>query len=81
MTAKPELLNYARASFAYLRQAIQTGTDHAASEVIPHPFDPQTQLSQLSLIAGYLCHGWEHYGQMVVYERMNGIVPPPSLSN
>jgi len=23
-------------------------------------------------------HGYDHYGQMVVYLRMNGIVPPAS---
>jgi hypothetical protein len=79
MTAKPEVLNYARASFAYIRQAIRTVSDRAAFEMVPHPFDPQhTKASQLGLIAGYLCHGWEHYGQMVVYERMNGIVPSAS---
>jgi uncharacterized damage-inducible protein DinB len=82
MTAKSEIVKYAQASFTYLRSAIKAINDANALEMIPHPFDPEnTRTERLALIVGYASHAWEHYGQMVVYQRMNGIVPPPSRSN
>jgi len=35
-------------------------------------------MTRLSMAAGVTAHGFDHYGQMVVYLRMNGIVPPAS---
>jgi DinB superfamily len=82
MAAKSEILKYTFDSFAYVRTAVRIVDERNALEMIPHPFDPQnTRIERLALIAGYASHGWEHYGQMVVYQRMNGIVPPPSRSN
>lgn len=82
MTAKHEILKYALDSFVYIRRAIKSIHDADALEMIPHPYDPANiRMERLVLIAGYASHGWEHYGQMVVYQRMNGIVPPPSRSD
>lgn len=79
MTSKADILKYVRESFAYIGRAVAGMNDSKALEIIPHPYDPErTKLTRLTLAAGYACHGWEHYGQMVVYQRMNGIVPPPS---
>lgn len=79
LTAKSEVVRYVLDSFAYLRHAIKSCNGGNALEVIPHPFDPQnTRTNRLALIVGYAGHGWEHYGQMVVYQRINGIVPPPA---
>jgi hypothetical protein len=79
MTAKAEVLKYVVESFRYIRRAIGTINNDNTLELIPHPYDPQnTKIERLLLIVAYATHGWEHYGQMVVYERMNGIVPPPS---
>jgi hypothetical protein len=79
MTAKAEILKYVIDSFTYIRRAISTINENNALELIPHPYDPEnTQIERLVLIVGYSNHGWEHYGQMVAYERMIGIVPPPS---
>ncbi len=79
MTSKADILKYVKESFAYICRAIASINDDNALEIIPHPYDPEsTTLTRLALAAGYACHGWEHYGQMVVYQRMNGIVPPPS---
>ena len=81
LVGKAEIVRYAKDSFAYFRRAIESLDDRNALEIIPHPYDPKnTKLARLALIAGYVSHGWEHYGQMVVYERMKGIVPPPSQS-
>lgn len=79
MTAKADILKYVKDSFEYIRRAIATIHDDNALEMIPHPYNPKaTKVTRLALALGYACHGWEHYGQTVVYQRMNGIVPPPS---
>lgn len=79
MTAKVDILKYAKDSFEYIRRAIASIRDDNALEIIPHPYDPKdTKITRLALAVGYASHGWEHYGQMVVYQRMNGILPPPS---
>jgi hypothetical protein len=41
------------------------------------PFQGATA-TRLSLIAESLIHSYDHYGQMVEYLRMNGVVPPAS---
>lgn len=77
MTGKQEILKYARDSFTYMLRAILTTDDRNHLELIPHPFDPENRrIERLTLIAAYASHGWNHYGQMVVYARMNGIIPP-----
>jgi uncharacterized damage-inducible protein DinB len=79
MTDKAEILNYLRASFAYIRSSLKTVNEHNALEIIPHPYDPtNTKLARISLAMGYANHGWNHYGQIVVYQRLNGVAPPPS---
>jgi hypothetical protein len=79
LTAKNEIIKYTTDSFAYIRKAISTTYDKNWLELIPHPFDQETtRVTRLALAVSYAGHGWEHYGQMVVYQRMNGIVPPPS---
>ena len=35
-------------------------------------------VSRMGLATSIAWHGYDHYGQMVVYLRMNGIVPPAS---
>jgi hypothetical protein len=30
------------------------------------------------MASGAVWHSFDHYGQMVVYARMNGVVPPAS---
>jgi hypothetical protein len=77
MTEKPEILRYVRDSFGYIRRAIQTVTIENALELMPHPYNASnTEFERLAMVVGYACHGWNHYGQMVVYQRLNSIIPP-----
>jgi hypothetical protein len=74
MTSKEEILHYVRDSFAFIRGAISTIGMHNALDLIPHPYDPQnSKVERLALAIGYACHGWDHYGQLAVYERLNRI--------
>jgi uncharacterized damage-inducible protein DinB len=38
-------------------------------------------MSRLALANLLATHGMDHYGQMVVYLRMNGVIPPASRRN
>src|ERR1700681_972558 len=72
MTAKLEIVKYALDSFSYLRRAIKSINQSNALEMIPHPFDPENKRTErLALVVGYASHSWEHYRQMVVYQRIN----------
>lgn len=76
---KPEIMEYVRESFAYLRKAMQAIDDR--NEVVPS--DPISPLqhgtaTRLGLVVESLLHAYDHYGQIVEYLRMNGVVPPAS---
>ncbi len=77
MNSKDEIVKYLKDSFAYAHKALATINEKTATEMIPSPFGPN-KVPRLSLGILLTSHGFDHYGQMVVYQRMNGIVPPPS---
>jgi uncharacterized damage-inducible protein DinB len=72
---KANIIKFLKGSFAYLHKAAFSITAENALDSIKFPFgDSSTiRLAMVSLIAG---HSFDHYGQMVEYLRMNGIVPP-----
>jgi hypothetical protein len=45
--------------------------------LIVNPFDPQ-QIRIGDWAYGFIEHDGEHYGQLVVYYRVAGLVPPES---
>jgi uncharacterized damage-inducible protein DinB len=76
---KAEILEYLNGSFAHLAKAIDAIGDKTAT-VNSSPISPlkATQTTRLALTVESLIHSFNHYGQMVEYLRMNGIVPPAS---
>jgi uncharacterized damage-inducible protein DinB len=75
LTTKEELLKAAADSFAYARKALATITPENAYTTV----DGVDGLHTRSVIASFIsAHGFDHYGQMVEYLRMNGVVPPGS---
>ena len=75
LTAKQDLLKAAADSFAYAHKALATITPENAYVAIGGVDGLHTR----SVIASFIsAHGFDHYGQMVEYLRMNGIVPPGS---
>jgi uncharacterized damage-inducible protein DinB len=75
LTNKEDLLKAAADSFAYAHKALATITPENAYVAI----DSVDGLHTRSVIASFIsAHGFDHYGQMVEYLRMNGIVPPGS---
>jgi len=65
-------MNYVKGSFALGRKAISMMTAENALDQIPFRGMKMTRL-ELTFYA--LTHSMDHYGQMVVYLRMAGIVP------
>ena len=75
LTSKDDLLKAAADSFAYAHKALASITPENAYVAI----DGVDGLHTRSVIASFIsAHGYDHYGQMVEYLRMNGIVPPGS---
>lgn len=75
LATKEELLKAAADSFAYAQKALATITPENAYVAI----DGVDGLHTRSVVASFIsAHGFDHYGQMVEYLRMNGIVPPGS---
>jgi uncharacterized damage-inducible protein DinB len=71
---KAQIMDYARGSFAALHKAVSTLHDADAAAVAKgqHGHD------RLWLAIDAVAHSFNHYGQMVEYLRMNGIIPPDS---
>jgi hypothetical protein len=75
--SKAEIMEYLKGSFACLHRA--AGKVDGKNEVEPIPGTQGTwQRTRLGLLIDALAHSSNHYGQMVEYLRMNGIVPPQS---
>jgi uncharacterized damage-inducible protein DinB len=75
--SKAEILKYLKDSYTYAHKAVGTITEANVVEPIPS-FDGKSTTTRLNLAMLFAWHGYDHYGQMVEYLRMNGIVPPAS---
>ena len=73
LSSKDDVLKALQASFDYQNKAI-------ASLTAENAFTPQGPRgnSLMSTIVAVLNDDGDHYGQLVEYGRMNGIVPPAS---
>ena len=76
---KAEILNYLNGSFGQLHKAIEAIGDKSVP-VKSSPISPLkgAEVTRLALVVESLAHAFDHYGQMVEYLRMNGVVPPAS---
>ena len=76
MKAKAEIIKYLKDSFAFGHKAVATLTSSNLVEPITSGSGRPT--TRLFLATFAPAHCFDHYGQMVEYLRMNGIVPPAS---
>lgn len=77
VTSKADILKFLKESFDYVHKAIATINEKNLVETVRSPFG-EGSVTRLGLATSVAAHGFDHYGQMVVYLRMNGIVPPAS---
>jgi uncharacterized damage-inducible protein DinB len=75
--SKAELIAYMKSSFAAAHKALATINDQNMFTPIPPPFG-KAQTTRFALGVSMVSHPNDHYGQMIEYLRMNGIVPPGS---
>ena len=75
---REDILKFLKDSFALAHKAIATVNDQNVTEMIPGPWNPKNKSSRLALATMMTWHSFDHYGQMVEYLRMNGIIPPAS---
>jgi uncharacterized damage-inducible protein DinB len=75
LTSKDEIVKALKESFAFAQHAAESMTAQNAFEEIPAKDGTNTRAS---ITAFSLAHTNDHYGQMVVYLRLNGIIPPAS---
>ncbi|MFZ1141470.1 MAG: DinB family protein [Candidatus Sulfotelmatobacter sp.] len=75
--SKAELVAFVKKSFADGAAAIKAKGDKGMSDLLVDPFSHQ-QIRVYDFAYGFIEHCGEHYGQLVVYYRLAGLVPPES---
>jgi hypothetical protein len=78
MTSKAEIMKYLKDSFAMGHRAMQGLSEANMTERLPNLEGPGPGPTRLGAASLSVWHSFDHYGQMVEYLRMNGIVPPAS---
>jgi uncharacterized damage-inducible protein DinB len=76
---KAAVADFVKKSFADGAALIESKGDGGLNDLLIDPFSKQPAQSRFSDFAwGFIEHGGEHYGQLVVYYRAAGLVPPES---
>ena len=73
LKSKAEIIKFLKDSFALGHRAAATLTAQNMLQTAEH-----SKSSRLHRATFAVAHAFDHYGQMVEYLRMNGIVPPAS---
>lgn len=76
LSTKADLVAALKLSFAYCDGAYELVTDANAAK--PIKSGSKALLPNLEQMYYNIWHTWEHYGNIVVYMRMKGLVPPSS---
>jgi len=77
LKGKREIIEYLGNSFDYVKKAVATIDEKNMVAPIKNPFG-QGSATRLAVSNLIIEHSFDHYGQMIEYLRMNGIVPPAS---
>ena len=73
---KADIVKFLKDSFVYLHKAVGSLTEKNSLDSVT--LFGEMKMARLSVGAFSVAHPMDHYGQMVEYLRMNGIVPPAS---
>ena len=74
---KAAVVKFLKDSYAYAHKAARSLTDANQLDLVKGPFGDQPA-ARAGLLNVAIWHSFDHYGQIVVYARMNGVVPPAS---
>ena len=75
--SKEQIVQFMKDAFAYAHKAVATLTSQNQVQMVKSPFG-SGETARGSLAAIIAWHSFDHYGQMVEYARMNGVIPPAS---
>jgi DinB superfamily len=75
--SKADIVKFLKDSFAYVNKAVGTIDEKNQVAIIKNPFG-NGSATRLALAVSVVGHCSDHYGQVVEYLRMNGIIPPAS---
>jgi uncharacterized damage-inducible protein DinB len=78
LKTKAEIVKFLKDSYALGHKAAATLTNENMLDVVAFPMGKSPRLY---LAMNAVVHANDHYGQMVEYLRMNGVVPPASRGN
>jgi hypothetical protein len=76
LKSKEEIMKALRDSYTYMQAGVNSITPQNAFLSLPAP--EAYKATRVSAVAFCMAHSMDHYGQLVEYLRMNGIVPPAS---
>jgi hypothetical protein len=79
LTTKADIVKYVKDAFAYAHRAMATLTNENLMAETTDPFNPRGKRTRVDSAGIISWHTFDHYGQMVEYARMNGVIPPASL--
>ncbi len=74
---KDAILEYLKEALAYAHRAVAELNQDNAFDPVPSAFGT---MPRAAVAAGIAYHSFNHYGQMVVYARLNGVRPPASVA-
>ena len=77
LKTKDDVVKYLKDSIAYGHKAMASLTDRNLTEMVQSAFG-DNKVPRVSMATVAVWHSFDHYGQMVVYARMKGIIPPAS---
>lgn len=77
LKTKAEVAAYVKKSFADGAAAIKARGDAGLNSLVVDPYANQ-QVRVIDMAYGFVEHSGEHYGQLAVYYRVAGLVPPES---
>lgn len=74
---KAAVVKYLKDAFATAHKAASAVTSANAMDMLASPFGNE-KTPRIDMVTELMWHSFDHYGQAVVYARMNSIVPPAS---
>uniref|UniRef100_Q01ZW7 DinB-like domain-containing protein n=1 Tax=Solibacter usitatus (strain Ellin6076) TaxID=234267 RepID=Q01ZW7_SOLUE len=78
LKSKAEIVKYLQDSFAYAHTSMAMLTAANQLDLVKAPFPGMPDTARAGIANLAIWHAFDHYGQMVVYARMNNVIPPAS---
>ncbi|MEO8099116.1 MAG: DinB family protein [Acidobacteriota bacterium] len=72
LQTKDQIIQYFQGAIAFSHKAMRSITAENSLQPVPPPFQQPTRAAAAAFIG---LHSYDHYGQMVVYARLNGVTP------